>query len=121
VASTPARVDRAGRQRLPIETRVNGGNMIVEAALGLAQRVTPTLRRGELRRQLVAAVLAELLVLGGVDLGGLRQDLPGDLLVVEVGVLGGIPWLLVPSMASTSIPTNPASAQRPRTCRPTRS
>jgi hypothetical protein len=33
VASTAARVDRAGRQRLPIETRVNGGNMIVEAAL----------------------------------------------------------------------------------------
>jgi hypothetical protein len=45
---------------------------------------------GELLGELVAAGLAEALVLGGVDLGRLLQDLLGDLLVGADRGIGGI-------------------------------
>jgi hypothetical protein len=67
-----------------------GGAPLVEAALGLAQPAAPPLLRRQLGRQLVAAPLAEALVLGAVDRVGLGQDLASDLLVVEVAVLRGV-------------------------------
>ena len=64
-----------------------GGAPLVEAALGIAQPAAPALRRRQLRGQLIAAPLAEPLVLGAVDRVRLGQDLRGDLVVVEVLVL----------------------------------
>jgi hypothetical protein len=58
------------------------GAALVESALGLAQPAAPALGGLQLCRQLVAARLAEALVLLGVDRVGLGQDLSRDLLVV---------------------------------------
>jgi hypothetical protein len=71
---------RGDRPRLAIA-------LLLQAPLGLTQPVAAAQRTRKLRRQLVAAALAELLVLSGVDLGGLLKDLLGQVLVVDVGVL----------------------------------
>jgi hypothetical protein len=63
------------------------GALVFQAALGLAQPAAPTLAGGQLRGQLVAAAIAELLVLGGVGLGRLFEDILGQLLVIDVGLL----------------------------------
>jgi hypothetical protein len=67
-----------------------GGATLVEAAPRLAQPAAPPLRRRQLGRQLIAAPLAKTLILGPVDRVRLRQDLPGDLVVVEVLVLRSV-------------------------------
>jgi hypothetical protein len=54
---------------------------LVEAALGVAQPALAALTGGELRRQLVAARIAEALVLFGVDGGRVLEDLARDLLI----------------------------------------
>ena len=54
---------------------------LIEAALGVAQPALAALTRGELRRQLVAARIAEPLVLLGVDGSRVFEDLARDLLV----------------------------------------
>jgi hypothetical protein len=58
--------------------------------LASRSRPPPALRGRELRRQLVAAPLAELLVLLSVDAPGLLEDLARDLLVVARRVLRGV-------------------------------
>jgi hypothetical protein len=60
---------------------------LVETALCLAQALAP---RGAVAGQLVAAGLAEALVLGGVDLLCLFEDLLGDLDVGAVLAIGGV-------------------------------
>src|SRR5664280_3528935 len=55
-----------------------------ELLLGFAQRSSSPLTGLQMLRQLIAARLAVELVLGGVDVGSLLQDLPRELLVVEV-------------------------------------
>ena len=57
------------------------GAALVEAALGVAQPALAALTRGQLRRQLVAARIAEALVLFGVDGGRVLEDLARDLLI----------------------------------------
>ena len=79
----PRRARRRDRPRLL-------GAPLVQPALGLAQPPAPALRRRQLRRQLVAATITELLVLLGVDSAGLLEDLARDPLVVAVGVLGRV-------------------------------
>ena len=61
--------------------------LFVEAALGVAQALAAALA---IAGQLVAALVAELLVLGCVDLGGLLEDLLRQLLVGAVLPLGGV-------------------------------
>jgi hypothetical protein len=63
---------------------------LIQAALGLAQPAAATLRGAKLRRQLIAAGLAELLILERIDALGLFEDLARELLVVAVGVMGGV-------------------------------
>ncbi len=58
-----------------------GSSLLVKPALRLAQPAAPPLRSRELRRQLVAAAIAEPLILLRVDSGGLFEDLCCDLLV----------------------------------------
>jgi len=60
------------------------GAFLIELAFGLAQPATTALAGREMLEQLVAALLAIELILGGVDFGGLFEDLPCDL--IEVGV-----------------------------------
>lgn len=79
----------------PLRTRARdrprfGRALLVEAALGLPQPTAPPLHRRQPGRQLVAAPLAEALVLGPVDRVGLSEDLLGDPVVVEVLMLRGI-------------------------------
>lgn len=62
--------------------------MASRRCLASAQPLAQLARRLELGWQLIAAGVAQQLVLGGVDVGGLLEDLPRDLLVVEVAVRG---------------------------------
>src|ERR1019366_9920206 len=63
---------------------VSAGTPGRELLLGLAQRSTTTLTGSQMLRQLIATRIAVELVLCGVDLARLLQDLAGELLVVEV-------------------------------------
>jgi len=47
----------------------------------------PALRGRQLRRQLITARLAVLLVLQAIGFGGLGEDLASGLLVIAVGVM----------------------------------
>jgi hypothetical protein len=69
----------AARHRLRVRRALG-----LQAPLGLAQPPAATLCGRELLRQLVAARLAIELVLGRVDRPGLLDDLPGQLLEVEI-------------------------------------
>jgi hypothetical protein len=69
----------AARHRLRVRRALG-----LQALLGLAQPPAATLCGRELLRQLVAARLAIELVLGRVDRLGLLDDLPGQLLEVEI-------------------------------------
>jgi hypothetical protein len=89
--------------------------LVPQAGLGLAQPAAPALRGGQLRRQLVAAAIAEPLILGGVDLGRLLQDLACQLLVIDVACREALAWILVTSIPNTSIQTSPACAHSPST------
>jgi hypothetical protein len=60
---------------------------LVEAALGVAQPTLPTLPRGQLAWQRIAARIVEALILLGVDGRGVFEDLPRDLLVAARGAL----------------------------------
>jgi hypothetical protein len=71
------------RARLP-------GALLLERALGPAQPPATTLSARQLRRQLIAALLAVSLILQAIGLGSLLEDLARELLVVAVGVLRGI-------------------------------
>ena len=62
------------------------GAFLIELAFGLAQPATPALAGREVLGQLIAALLAIELILGGVDFGGLFEDLPRDLIEVSVRV-----------------------------------
>jgi hypothetical protein len=66
------------------------GAALVQTALGLAQPAAPTLRRRQLRRKLIAARVAEALILLGIDSVGLLEDLARDLLVVARGLRRGV-------------------------------
>ena len=61
-----------------------------ELLFGFAQRSAPTLTRSQMLGQLIAARIAVELILGSVDLARLLQDLPGELLVIEVAVMRGV-------------------------------
>ena len=66
------------------------GAALVEAALGVAQPALAALTRGELGGQLVAARIAETLVLFGIDRGRVFEDLARDLFVAARRALGGV-------------------------------
>ena len=66
------------------------GAPLIQPSARVAQPPLATLARRERRRQLIAAPLAELLVLGRVDLGGLFEDLARDLLVIARRPLGRV-------------------------------
>ncbi len=55
-----------------------------ELLLGRPQRSTSPLMRAQMLRQLIAARISVERILGGVDLARLLQDLPRELLIVEV-------------------------------------
>jgi hypothetical protein len=62
--------------------------LCLERLLCLAQPLAPIARRAQPLGQLVTAGLAVELVLGGVDPALLLEDLPCDLLVAAVRVMG---------------------------------
>ena len=66
------------------------GAPLIQPPAGIAQPPLAALARRERRRQLIAAPLAELLVLDRVDLGGLFEDLARDLLVIARRPLGRV-------------------------------
>src|SRR5215210_1199272 len=61
----------------------------IERLLSLAQHPAPITARAQPLGQLVAARLAEQLILFGVDARGVREDLPRDLRVVARRVVRG--------------------------------
>ena len=63
------------------------GALGVQRLLGLAQHLAAIAARAQPLRQLVAARLAEQLVLGRVDARGVLEDLPRDLLVAARRVM----------------------------------
>lgn len=64
--------------------------LLIELAQSVAQPPTPASPRRDLRRQLVATRLSVELILSGVGLPGLLDDLAGDLLVVHHRVPVGV-------------------------------
>src|SRR6266566_82932 len=60
------------------------GAVTLELALGLCQGSTTPLAGPQVLGQLIATRIPVELVLGRVEIGGLLEDLPGELLVVEV-------------------------------------
>jgi hypothetical protein len=65
------------------------GPLGVQRLLGLAEHLATITARAQPLGQLIAARLAEQLVLGGVDARGLLEDLPGDLLIGARRVMRG--------------------------------
>ena len=63
---------------------------LIEAALGVAQPALPALTRGWLGGQLVAARIAETLILFGIDRRRVVEDLARDLFVIARRALGGV-------------------------------
>jgi hypothetical protein len=88
LVETPLGVLEPGGPRTRYRPGLSGA-LVVQAPLRLAQSLAPSLRVGQLRRQLVAGCFAERGILGRVDGPSLVENPPRDLLVVEGRVAAG--------------------------------